>query len=153
MQATRLLWYSILLAIKYVGGGWRKFNGNNKHDKPTEEEVKRQKEKKLMSMASCERMICASFSQRCKCERDWVRCGMEKGCFSMPKCIECCDLLCGVWLKWKSNPWTVLGIRSRQYCNSFNGYSPAVYFPFFSVLCIYCHCLTQSYQFRSSVHT
>lgn len=47
------------------------------------------------------------------------------------KCIECCDLLCGVWLKWKSNPWTVLGIRSRQYCNSFNGYSPAVYFPFF----------------------
>lgn len=37
----------------------------------------------------------------------------------------------------KPNPWTVLGIRSRQYSNSFNGYSPAVYFPSFYLLSLF----------------
>lgn len=112
------LWYSIFLAIKYVGGGWRKFNGNNKHDKNNKCEWKKNNTQKPMSMALCGRMMCASFGRRSK--REWD--AAWKKDFSMPKetaclkCIECCDLLCGVWLKWKSNPWTVLGIRSRQYC-------------------------------------
>lgn len=40
-------------------------------------------------------------------------------------------VICYAESGWTTNPWMVLGIRSRQCLNSFNGYSPAVYFPFF----------------------
>lgn len=80
----------------------------------------------------------------------------------------------GSW-KWAPNPWMVLGLRSRQHCNSFNGYSPAVStFLFFSSLALSSLALsrrrrslfiarspflftvtvkTQSYQFRSTFYT